>query len=169
LTKLFSGCFKRSGNQKSFDTQRLTTMKFINLNRKLFLGIVVLATVGVVLSYYAAHRESKPTTDPVENKHFNDSVTTVNSEIISGKMGAKPESDLKDGLVKIVKEFVKSHTQNPNTFQFLEWSEISSEGGYWKVRCKYTGASSFDKEVTTNAWFYIQNNKVVYTKIISKI
>jgi len=144
-------------------------MKFINLNKKLFFGIVVLTTVGVVLGYYAAHRENKPITDPVENKHFNDSLTTVNSEITSSKMGAEPESDQKDGSVKAVEEFVKSHAQNPNTFQFLEWSEILSEGDYWKVRCKYRGVASFDKEVTTNAWFYIQNNKVVYTKIISKI
>ena len=84
-------------------------------------------------------------------------------------MSAKPEVNPKDGSVKIIKEFIKLNAKNPATFEFLEWSEVSTEGGYWKVRCKYKGIASFNAEVTTNAWFYIQNNKVVYTKIISKI
>ena len=84
-------------------------------------------------------------------------------------MGVKPEKDSKEGSVKIVAEFIKLNAKNPATFEFLEWSEVSTEGGYWKVRCKYKGISSFNAEVTTNAWFYIQNNKVVHTKIISKI
>lgn len=66
-------------------------------------------------------------------------------------------------------EFIKTNVKNPSTVEFLEWSALSFEGPYWKVRCKYHGTNSFNADVTTNAWFYIQNNKVVYSKIISKI
>lgn len=98
-----------------------------------------------------------------------DSTTHTKRETIPTEMGAKPEVNAKDGSVKIVEEFIKLNAKNPATFEFLEWSEVSTEGPYWKVRCKYRGVASFDKEVTTNAWFYIQNNTVVYTKVISKI
>jgi hypothetical protein len=140
-----------------------------NSNKKIFIGIIILLLSGVGFSYYFSHRESKRGVDAIENKHSStDSSTHINPEKIPVEMGAKPEKE-SDGSVKIVEEFIKSHAQNPNTFQFLEWSEVSSEDGYWKVRCKYRGIASFNAEVTTNAWFYIQNNKVVYTKIISKI
>jgi hypothetical protein len=145
-------------------------MKDIKLNKKVFGIVVVLMTIGVALGYYVAHRENKSVDDPIENKQpANDSVTSVNNETPSGEMGARPETHQKDGSIKIVEDFIKSHAQNPKTFQFLEWSELSTQGQYWKVRCKYRGVSSFNAEVTTNAWFYIQNNKVVYSKIISKI
>jgi len=146
-------------------------MKNTNSNKKIFGGIIVLILIGVVLGYYLAHREGeKPGTTPSGNKRpENDSATRVNREVIPAESGVKPEKDPKDGSVKIVEEFIKMNAKNPATFEFLEWSEVSTEGGYWKVRCKYRGISSFNAEVTTNAWFYIQNNKVVYTKIISKI
>jgi hypothetical protein len=145
-------------------------MKVTNSNKKIFGGIIVLLLAGVVFGYYFSHREKKTATDPIKNKSSeNDSATHVNRETTPVEMGAKPEIDPEDGSVNIVKEFVKLNAKNPATFEFLEWSEISIEGGYWKVRCKYRGISSFNAEVTTNAWFYIQNNKIVYTKIISKI
>lgn len=123
-----------------------------------------------MLGYYLSHRESKSVTDPTETKSTNkDSATHVHPEKIPEALGAKPEINSKDGSVKIVKEFIKLNSKNPDTFEFLEWSEVSTEDGYWKVRCKYKGVSSFNAEVTTNAWFYIQNNKVVHTRIISKI
>ncbi len=86
------------------------------------------------------------------------------------EMSAKPEVNPKDGSVmNRFEKFIKSQAKNPATFEFLEWSDVSAESGYWKVKCKYKGVSSFNAEVTTTAWFYVQNNKVVYTKIISKI
>jgi hypothetical protein len=143
-------------------------MKFIKLNKKIIGGIVLLLTIGVAFGYYLTHRES--VVSPKEDKPTTiDSTTHVNDKATSSEMGEKPETDQKDRSVKIVEAFVKSHAQNPETFQFLEWSELSTEGAYWKVRCKYRGISSFNAEVTTNAWFYIQDNKVVYSKIISKI
>ncbi len=146
-------------------------MKGTNPNKKIFGGIVVLILIGVALGYYGMHREGeKLQTTPSGNKHSeNDSAVRLDREGIPAEMSAKPEKDPKDGSVKIVVEFIKLNAKNPATFEFLEWSEVSTEGGYWKVRCKYRGISSFNAEVTTNAWFYIQSNKVVYTKIISKI
>src|SRR5258708_21357689 len=146
-------------------------MKIPNPNKKIFGGIIILILIGVVIGYYVAHREGeKLQTTPSGNKRSeNDSAARFNREVIPAEMGVKPEIDPKDGSVKMVEEFIKLNAKNPATFEFLEWSEVSTEGGYWKVRCKYTGISSFNAEVTTNAWFYIQNNKVVYTKIISKI
>ena len=111
-----------------------------------------------------------PSKKQEENKQpTNDSATQVKHEKIPSPLGAKPVINPKDGSVKIVEEFIKLNSKNPDTFEFLEWSEVSTEGMYWKVRCKHKGVSSFNTEVITNAWFYIQDNKVVYTKIISKI
>jgi hypothetical protein len=146
-------------------------MKSPNPNKKILGGIVVLILISAVIGYYVTHREGgKPQTTPTVNKPPEvDSAARSDRERIPEEMGPKPEKDQKDGSVKIVKEFIKLNAKNPATFQFLEWSSISREGGYWKVRCKYSGISSFNAEVTTNAWFYVQRNKVVYTKVISKI
>src|SRR5438105_5049546 len=141
-------------------------MKVTNSNKKIFGAIIVLILIVFVLGYYMTHRESKKVTDPIENKRSeNDSTMHFNREVLPAEIGAKPETDPKDGSVKIVEEFIRLNAKNPATFEFLEWSEVSNEDGYWKVRCKYKGVSSFNAEVTTNAWFYIHNNKVVYTKI----
>ena len=140
------------------------------MKKKLYGGIIILILISVVLGYYVLHREGEKLLTTSGNKHSSiDSAAHSDREVILTEMGVKPESDPKDGSVKIVAEFIKLNAKNPSTFQFLEWSEVSTESGYWKVRCKYRGISSFNAEVTTNAWFYIQNNKVVYTKIISKI
>ncbi len=142
-----------------------------NISNKNILGIIVLILIGVVFGYYMTHREGEklPTTPAINKPPENDSAARPDHERIRAEMGPEPQKDPKDGSVKIVKEFIKVNAMNPPTFKFLEWSEVSREGRYWKIRCKYTGISSFNAEVTTNAWFYIQNNKVVHTKIISKI
>ena len=146
-------------------------MKGTNSNKKIFGGIIILILIGVVIGYYVVHREGeKPHTTPSGNKRSeNDSATRFNREAIPAELGVKPKIDPENGSVEIVEEFIKLNAKKPATFEFLEWSEVSTEGVYWKVRCKYRGISSFNAEVTTNAWFYIQNNKVVHTKIISKI
>lgn len=141
-------------------------------NRKAFFGgIIILVLIGVVLFYFAIYRQPKKIeTRPSENEHSdNDSATHSNHEVTPGKLGTKPQRNPKDGSIQIVEDYVKSNAKNPDTFEFLEWSELSPENGYWKVRCKYRGISSFNAEVTTNAWFYIRNNKVMYSKTISKI
>lgn len=134
-------------------------------SKKLLVIILIVITFVLV---YAVYRNNKSEADPVKNRSV-DSVTHVDPKKTPIELGAKPEINPKDGSVKIVEEFIKVNAKNPATFEFLEWSEVSTEGSYWKVRCKYRGVASFDKEVTTNAWFYIQNNKVVYTKVISKV
>ncbi len=145
-------------------------MNGMQINKKIIGGVIILILIGIVFGYYMQREGEKPPTVPEENKRpSTDSAARLDRVIPSTAMGAKPEINSKDGSVKIVEEFIKLNAKNPATFEFLEWSEVSTEGGYWKVRCKYTGVSSFNAEVTTNAWFYIQNNKVVYTKIISKI
>lgn len=146
-------------------------MKGTSTNKKIFGGIIVVILIGVVSSYYLAHPNGeKIQTTPSANKHpENDSAAHSDRERIPAEMSIEPEINPKDGSLKVVKEFIKLNAKNPGTLQFLEWSDVSREGGYWKVRCKYRGISSFNAEVTTNAWFYIQNNKVVHTKIISKI
>jgi hypothetical protein len=131
---------------------------------------VTLILLGITLVYYVTSRERKPNAKPIENKvSISDSATTAPPEMIPAEMGAKPATNPKDGSVTAVEEFVKKHVKNPSTFKFYEWSQVSADRGYWKVKCKYTGVSSFNKEVTTSAWFYIKSDKVVYTKIISKI
>jgi hypothetical protein len=146
-------------------------MKSTNPNKNILGGIIVLILIGVVFGYYVTHREVEklPTTPSVNRRSENDSAVRPDRERIPAGMGLKPEKDPKNGSVKIVKEFIKLNAKNPATFEFLEWSEVSTEGRHWKVRCKYRGISSFNAEVTTNAWFYIQNNKVVRTRVISKI
>lgn len=138
-------------------------------SKNIFIGLVLILTAVVVS--YLVHRENKGVIIRKEYKRTNntDSSKQFNLEDRPAGMGLKPEVNSKDGSVKIIQKYIKSHAQNPSTFEFIEWSEVSTEGGYWKVRCKYRGISSFNKEVTTNAWFYIWNNKVVYTKVISKI
>jgi len=138
--------------------------------QKIIGGIIVFILVGVVVGYYITHREGgKLPSTPVNKRSEDDSSARPDRERIPVEIGLKPEKDPKDGSVKIVEEFVKLNVKNPATFKFQEWSEVSREGAYWKVRCKYRGISSFNAEVTTNAWFYTQHNKVVHTKIISKI
>jgi hypothetical protein len=153
-------------------------MSGIKLNKKIFGGIIVLILIGVVVGYYKEHHEGKEVADSIKNRRSNndsatpssnDSVTRINREKTPTAVGVKPEINTKDGSVKIIEEFIKLNAKNPATFKFLEWSDVQTEGGYWKVRCKYSGVSSFNAEVTTNAWFYIRNNQVVHTKIISKI
>src|SRR5258708_9907204 len=116
-------------------------MKGINSNKKIFGGIIILILIGVVIGYYVAHREGeKLQTTPSGNKRSeNDSSARLDRERIPAEMGAKPKIDPKDGSVKIVEEFIKLNAKNPATFEFLEWSEVSTEDGYWKVRCKYRG------------------------------
>ncbi len=145
-------------------------MKVIKRYQRIVGAIITLALIGVAFSYYVSHREIKEIVDPIEDKNSDgDSATHAHVEDIPNEMGRKPETDAMDGSVKIVEDFIKSTSKKPATLEFLEWSEISNEGPYWKVRCKYRGISSFNADVTTNAWFYIQKDKIVYTKIISKI
>lgn len=138
--------------------------------KNFFYGVVTLAVIGVVIYFTTSPREKKREADPLIKTHSSsDSMTHSSPEVKSASAGTKPTKNPKDGSIKIVMDFIKSNVKNPDTFEFLEWSELASENGYWKVRCKYKGVSSFNAEVTTNAWFYIRNQKVVYTKIISKI
>lgn len=138
-------------------------------NRKKLSVGVILILIGAGLIYLGYLQQKNSDVNPIENKRSDtDSITHSNSGS-SSEVGEKPETSLKDGSVKVVEEFIKSNAKNPSSLQFLEWSDVSKENGYWKVRCKYTGVSSFNAEVTTNAWFYIRKNKVIYTKIISKI
>src|SRR5882672_6659266 len=121
-------------------------MKVTNTNKKIFGGIVILILIGVVIGYYLTHREGEKLPTTSGNKRSeNDSATRVNREVTPVEMGAKPQINPKDRSVKIVAEFIKLNAKNPATFEFLEWSEVSAEIGYWKVRCKYTGISSFNR------------------------
>jgi len=130
---------------------------------------LILVLIALTIVYYAGYRK-KPDATPSKNKSSTtDSVTLLDHEKAPADIGAKPETNPEDGSIRIVEDFVKANSKNPASFEFLEWSELAIEDGYWKVRCKYRGISSFNAEVTTNAWFYIKGNKVVYTKIISKI
>lgn len=81
-------------------------------------------------------------------------------------LGSKPEQSDLDGSVKIVEEYIKSIAKNASSVDFLEWSKVSNIGENWIVRCKYKGTNSFGALVTENAWFYIQDNKVVNIKKI---
>lgn len=137
-------------------------------SKKILSGVVVLILIGLAVVYYSVYRGKK--NDDSKNKpSINDSTTRTNEEPTPYGRGTKPEKNSADGSVKMIEEFVKANAKNPETIEFLEWSDVSSEQGYWKVRCKYRGISSFGAAVTTNAWFYIKNDKVVYSKIISKI
>ena len=134
----------------------------------IFIGAIILLFIGALAFYFGASRQVKSENHSKTESSHNDSIINIYPETMPD-MGTKPEKNPKDGSIKIVADFVKSNSKNPTSFEFLEWSEVSVEGGYWKVRCKYRGISSFNAEVTTSAWFYIRNQKVVHTKIISKI
>ena len=68
--------------------------------------------------------------------------------------------------VKIVSDYIKSNAKDASSIEFLEWSKVISIGKNWTVRCKYKGTNSLGGIVTENAWFYIQNSKVVDSKSI---
>src|ERR1041385_2589867 len=108
------------------------------ISRKNIFGGVILIFIGIALVYYVYRKGNKSENEPVKNKQPDiDSVKQSNREDVRVEIGAKPEKNSKDGSVKIVEEFIKSNTKNPETFEFLEWSEVMDEDGYWKVRCKY--------------------------------
>ncbi|HTH56594.1 MAG TPA: hypothetical protein VL728_11165 [Cyclobacteriaceae bacterium] len=133
-------------------------------HRRIILISAMVLIGATFVFFYASKRKLANSKSPAT-----DALPLSGKEIEPVETGAKPEKNPRNGSVKIVEDFIKSNAKNPSTFEFLEWSDISIEGGYWKVRCKYRGVSSFNAEVTTNAWFYIKNKKVVYTKTISKI
>jgi len=87
-----------------------------------------------------------------------------NREMKVTAIGEKPEQSELDGSVKIVKDYLKSNAKDASSLDFLEWSKVTYSGENWIVRCKYKGTNSFGANVTENAWFYIQNSKVIDTK-----
>ena len=89
-----------------------------------------------------------------------------NKEMKQTAIGVKPEQSELDGSVKIVTDYIKSNAKDASSIEFLEWSKVISIGKNWTVRCKYKGTNSLGGIVTENAWFYIQNSKVVDTKSI---
>lgn len=89
-----------------------------------------------------------------------------NREMTVTAIGQKPEQSELDGSVKIVKDYLKSNAKDASSLDFLEWSKVTYSGENWVVRCKYKGTNSFGAIVTENIWFYIQDNKVVDSKII---
>ncbi|MDP8267740.1 MAG: hypothetical protein P9L97_03325 [Candidatus Tenebribacter davisii] len=89
-----------------------------------------------------------------------------NREMKQSAIGPKPEQSTLDGSVLIVKSYVKSNAKDATSIEFIEWSKVTSFGEDWVVRCKFKGSNSFGSVVTQNVWFYIQDNKIVNTKII---
>ena len=87
-----------------------------------------------------------------------------NREMKVTAIGEKPEQSELDGSVKIVKDYLKSNAKDASSLDFLEWSKVTYSGENWIVRCKYKGKNSYGADVTENAWFYIQNSKVIDTK-----
>jgi hypothetical protein len=87
-----------------------------------------------------------------------------NREMKVTAIGEKPDQNELDGSVKIVKDYLKSNAKDASSLDFLEWSKVTESGEKWIVRCKYKGTNSFGANVTENAWFYIQNSKVIDTK-----
>lgn len=81
-------------------------------------------------------------------------------------IGNKPEQSELDASVKIVEDYIKQNAKDASSVEFLEWSKVSQFGESWIVRCKYKGTNSLGAVVTENVWFYIQNSKVIDTKII---
>src|ERR1044071_9409019 len=107
-------------------------------NKKILSGAIAVILIGVAFIYYTKYRSGEKPTD----KHsINDSISTSNHEVSPSNMGAKPKRNPEDGSIQIVEDFIKANSTNPNTFEFLEWSEVLIEDGYWKVRCKYRGIS----------------------------
>ena len=87
-----------------------------------------------------------------------------NREMKQATIGTKPMQSELDGSVKIVEDYIKSNAKNGSTVEFIEWSKVSAFGESWVVRCKYKGSNSLGAIITENAWFYIQENKVIDTK-----
>ncbi|MBS1508752.1 MAG: hypothetical protein JSS79_19100 [Bacteroidetes bacterium] len=132
---------------------------------KTVISLAMLVAVVVFIYFFTTHQDEKMPSSPT------DSLSTVDSISLpsASTAGAKPQANAKDNSVPVVAEYIHAQAANPSTVEFLEWSALSAEGAYWKVRCKYVSTTSFHAEVTTNAWFYIQHQRVVYTKVISKI
>lgn len=131
---------------------------------KTIISLAMLVAVVVVIYLFSTHQEERMPT-PTDSLSTVDSISHHNNSTA----GAKPQTNAHDNSVPVVAEYIRAQAANPSTVEFLEWSALSAEGAYWKVRCKYVSTTSFHAEVTTNAWFYIQHQRVVYTKVISKI
>ncbi len=89
-----------------------------------------------------------------------------NREMKQTAIGTKPEQSELDASVKIVKDYINNNAKDASSIEFLEWSKVTQFGENWIVRCKHKGTNSFGAIVTENNWFYIQNGKVVNTKLI---
>lgn len=90
-----------------------------------------------------------------------------NREMTIKAVGKEPEQSELDGSVKIVKDYIKNNANDASSIKFLEWSKVSPMGDFWVVRAKFKGSNALGGIVTTNKWFYIQNNEVVKTKDIN--
>jgi hypothetical protein len=92
-----------------------------------------------------------------------------NTQMRETALGEKPSQSSLDGSVSIVVDHVKATAHDPGSIDFNEWSKVSSYGDSYVVRAKYKGKNAFGNTVTENAWFYIQNGKVVDVKPYSLI
>lgn len=88
------------------------------------------------------------------------------SQMKQTALGEKPKQSELDGSVDIVEKYVKDHATDASSISFLEWTKVIDSGESWALRAKYKGTNSFGATVTENAWFYIQNGKVVNVKPI---
>ena len=77
--------------------------------------------------------------------------------------GPKPEQSEWDSSVPVVKDFVKTKTQDPSAM-FHEWSKVSPLGDKWVVRAKFEYKNTLGVKRQDNRWFYIRNGNVIGTK-----
>lgn len=77
--------------------------------------------------------------------------------------GPEPEQSDWDSSVPVVKDFVKTKTQDPSP-KFHEWSKVSPLGDKWVVRAKFEYKNALGVKRQDNRWFYIRNGKVIGSK-----
>ena len=141
---------KRTGRLKDIYTQNNVIEDYKNVSQE---GLKKFLDKGEK-SFYSLEKYTDAEYD------FNNREMTVKA------VGEQPEQSEWDGSVKVVEEYVKSNANDASSIDFLEWSKVSPIGNYWVVRAKFKGSNVLGGIVTSNKWFYIQNNKVVKTKDI---
>lgn len=71
------------------------------------------------------------------------------------------KNDSWDASVSQVKGYLKANVNDPNSLEFVEWSQAIKQGDGFIVRCKYRGKNGFGALVLEEKLFYMDKTGAV--------
>lgn len=75
--------------------------------------------------------------------------------------GTKPVQSQYDGEVYAVKRFLQRTLNDPESYEHIESSTITTSGEYWVVTSRFRGKNAFGAKVINTKTFFIQGGEVV--------